>query len=100
MASVQLMIVDDDEVSREVLCLLVEAEGYGVTAVESGDAALAAVEDGARPDAILTDMQMPGITGTALAEALRAVCPAARLIGMSASGDGAAGFDGFLRKPF
>jgi CheY-like chemotaxis protein len=98
--AMQLMIVDDDEVSREVLCLLGEAEGHAVTAVDSGDAALAAVAGGARPDAILTDMQMPGITGTALAEALRAACPGARLIGMSASGDGAAGFDGFLRKPF
>jgi CheY-like chemotaxis protein len=101
MPDLHLMIVDDDEVSREVLSLLAEADGYRVTTAESGDAALAAIANGVRPDAILTDMQMPGTSGTALAEALHQACGAGiRVIGMSASGTGAPGFDGFLLKPF
>jgi CheY-like chemotaxis protein/HPt (histidine-containing phosphotransfer) domain-containing protein len=101
----RLMIVDDDEVSREVLSMLAEGEGYLVTAVEDGDAALAWLEraDALVPDAILTDLQMPGTSGTALAKALRSACgPETLLLAMSGSGpkaDDAAGYDGFLLKP-
>ncbi len=53
--------------------------------------------------AILSDMQMPGTSGTALAEAMRALCPQSVIIGMSASkpaGGMLKGFDAFLLKPF
>jgi len=101
MPDLHLMIVEDDDVSRAVLGLLAEAEGYRVTSADSGDAALSAIANGVRPDAILADMQMPGTSGPALAEALHQACgPGVRVIGMSASGTGAPGFDGFLLKPF
>ncbi len=48
-------------------------------------------------------MQMPGMTGTALAEAVRALCPQSVIIGMSATkpvGGMPRGFDAFLLKPF
>lgn len=100
------MIVDDDELSRDLLTVLLEAEGYLVDVAESGDAALAALQtDGLpRPDAVLTDVQMPGLTGTALAARLRAICDdRTRVLAMSGSRPrpGALeGFDTFLLKPF
>ena len=36
----QILVVDDDEVSREVLALLLHSAGYAVETAESGDAAL------------------------------------------------------------
>lgn len=96
-----VLLIDDDAMSRELFSLLLEAEGYPVRACESGDAALEVLRaGGAQPDAILSDMQMPGTAGTALAEALRALCPRSVILGMSASGGNLPGFDGFLRKPF
>ena len=98
-----LLIVDDDELSREVLALLATEAGYEVTLAESGVDALETLGD-APPAIILSDMQMPGLTGDSLARLLRAHCGAGMvLLAMSGSQpapDQLAGFDGFLLKPF
>lgn len=105
-ASVQILVVDDDEVSRDVLRLLLEGEGYAVETADSGDAALAhlASADNALPAVVLVDMQMPGTHGSELASRLRHACgDGTRLVAMSGSQpeDGlASGFDDFLLKPF
>jgi CheY-like chemotaxis protein len=101
----EVLIVDDDEVSRELLTMFVESEGYLARAVESGDEALALLKtEHAHPRAVVSDMRMPGITGPALATALRELCGSStRVIAMSGSNvrDGELeGFDGFLLKPF
>lgn len=110
----RVLLVDDDELSREVLTLLLEAEGYEVTAAESGQASIDLVEAGkeaapgqspvARPNVILTDLQMPGICGEELRARLAEICgDGATILAMSGTrpGDAAlAGFDGFLLKPF
>jgi CheY-like chemotaxis protein len=101
--AVRILIVDDDELSREVLTLLADDAGYEVDAVESGDAALEHVQR-LRPEVVLTDIQMPGIAGDELAQQLRSLCGAGTLLlAMSGSGleDGVGrNFDGFLLKPF
>jgi CheY-like chemotaxis protein len=99
----QVLVVDDDEISREVLATLIQAEGYEVETVTSGDGALRRLREfEGRPDIVLTDMQMPGTRGRELAEALRDICGGATvLLAMSGSrSDEAAAFDGFLEKPF
>jgi CheY-like chemotaxis protein len=98
-----VLLIDDDTISRELFAFLLNAEGYSVHTYENGDAALAALRaDSSQPDAVLIDMQMPGTTGTALAVAIRALCPHCVMLGMSASQQAGvpAGFDGFLLKPF
>ncbi len=101
----RILIVEDDELSREVLALLLQGGGYEVESVDSGDAALVHLETmRPLPGVVLTDMQMPGTTGDALARQLRGLCGAETLVlGMSASDsvDGTGReFDGFLLKPF
>ncbi|MDQ2835521.1 MAG: response regulator [Acidobacteriota bacterium] len=102
---VRVLVVDDDEVSREVLAALLDDAGYRVEAVESGDAAemyVRAVRP--LPEVVLADMQMPGLSGDALARQLREACGAGTvLLAMSGSApaDEVGGeFDGFLLKPF
>jgi DNA-binding response OmpR family regulator len=101
----RILIVEDDELSREILALLLHREGYEVDSVDSGDAALVHLETmRPLPGVVLTDLQMPGTTGDALAQQLRGLCGAETLVlGMSAS-ESEAGtgreFDGFLLKPF
>jgi CheY-like chemotaxis protein len=102
---VRILVVEDDEVSREVLELLLQAEGYEVESVDSGDAALVRLQTThSLPGVVLTDMQMPGTTGDALARRVRELCGVETLVfGMSASElENGAGqeFDGFLLKPF
>jgi CheY-like chemotaxis protein len=105
MTPLNILVIDDDELSRDLLALLLTREGHTVEAAGSGDAAITALDATAStPSLILVDLQMPGLSGSALARRLREVCrDTARLLAMSASAppEGSlAGFDGFLRKPF
>jgi CheY-like chemotaxis protein len=102
---VRVLIVDDDEVSREVLELLVRRAGYEVEAVESGAEALAHMEGAeTKPEVVLADLHMPGVAGDELARGMRALCGSKSLL-LAMSGSlpetgSAPGFDGFLLKPF
>ena len=104
-----ILVIDDDELSRELLSLLLDVEGYQVASVASGADGLEQLRGGQRPDVVLADLQMPGISGTELAIALRTALPlGVPVLAMSGSDsrpEGAAlaappGFDGFLLKPF
>ena len=67
-----VLIVDDSKSSRMVLRAMLEHLGCRVTEAESGEAALQAV---ARDtfDALLTDMNMNGMSGLEIARAIRAL---------------------------
>ncbi len=101
----RVLVVDDDEVSREVLKVLLQGAGYEAEAVDSGDAALLHLR-AARllPEVVLADVQMAGTSGDDLARQMRAVCEAGTvLLAMSGSeleGEAGGEFDGFLLKPF
>jgi CheY-like chemotaxis protein/HPt (histidine-containing phosphotransfer) domain-containing protein len=102
---VQILVVDDDAVSGEVLALLLHRAGYSVETVDSGDAAMLYLQTTQRqPDVVLADLQMPGTTGKELARRMRALCgPATTMLAMSGSApddDSAGEYDGFLLKPF
>jgi len=107
---VRVLIVDDDAIMGELLDALLTAEGYRVTHAVSGEEALhLARRSELKPDIILCDIQMPGMRGGELAEALTAMrangaLPAASVIlamsGSSPQPDELRSFDGLLRKPF
>ena len=99
----RLLLVEDDAATREVLTLLLEGEGWRVTAVESGEAALASVAEVVPvPLMVLCDLRLPGICGEALASALReALGEDAVVMAMTATASAAAtGYDGVAIKPF
>jgi CheY-like chemotaxis protein len=102
----RLLLIEDDELSREVLTLQMTAQGYQVEPVESGDAALLQLEQMQHrlPDAVLTDLQLPGTSGQDLLHRLRTIIDTGTpLLAMSASqpeDEILSGFDGFLLKPF
>ena len=101
----RVLAVDDSSVIREILIASLEAAGYSVEAVANGHAALAAASREAF-DAVILDVDMPGIDGLAVGRALR-LDPRTRLsmIAMHTSLDEAAvrtgfdGYDAFLPKP-
>ena len=102
------LVVDDDALSRDLLTVVLESEGCEVEVAASGEAAVTRLGAGKAgrpiPDVVMTDIQMPGLTGEALARAMKPLLPAATmLLAMSGSQPPApvlAGFDGFLLKPF
>jgi CheY-like chemotaxis protein len=71
-----VVYVDDDEVMVVTVQALLKRAGYRVSGFGSGDAALAAIS--ARPniyDAVVTDFNMPTMSGIDLAAALKRVKP-------------------------
>ena len=59
---VRILAVDDTQANLDVLCELLEAEGYTISVAPSGEIALQIVGR-VKPDLILLDVMMPGMDG-------------------------------------
>jgi two-component system response regulator AtoC len=68
--SMNILVVDDDRVTRELLRAMLERDGYRVTLAESGEEALARVKDFQFP-IILSDINMVGLDGIRLLAELK-----------------------------
>ncbi len=65
-----IMVVDDEENLLELVRGILEAEGFDVITVESGEGCLNKLKT-AKPDLILLDMMMPGMSGREVCEKIR-----------------------------
>ena len=103
----RILLADDEPLVRNAVAARLEAAGGHVTPLPSGDALLDALATGPRPDAIITDLAMPGLDGSKLIQALEATvpgCPILLITGFSGQ-DISSAFSGkskhrLLRKPF
>lgn len=101
-----LLIVEDDGSIREGLIELFEAQGFVVTAVTSGDDALARLEAGGL-DVVLLDVMMPGPNGFEVLARTRARGDDVPILLLTARGAEEdivrgleAGADDYVTKPF
>ena len=69
--SQRVLLVDDSPFFRNLLTPLLSVAGYDVTAVENASEALALCEAGEDFDIIVSDIEMPGMSGFDFAEAVR-----------------------------
>ena len=103
----RVLVVEDDATNLELTIVLLEEAGYEALTATSAEAALrlAAAE---RPDLILMDLQLPGMTGYEAARRLKAdpttaAIPVVALTADAKRGTEArakgAGCDGYLTKP-
>ncbi len=105
-AARRILVVEDNDDSRTMLCTLLRAEGHTVSEASDAASALAAIET-ARPDAALVDIGLPGMSGYTLVRQLRErLGRGALLIALTGYGGDAdrrraleAGFDLHLVKP-
>lgn len=67
----QVLMVDDSSFFRNMLKPLLSAAGYAVTTVATADDALKLREKGAQFDAIISDIEMPGMDGFEFASVVR-----------------------------
>jgi CheY-like chemotaxis protein len=103
-----VLLVDDEEVVRALARQLLRGAGYTVLEADSAAAALgAAAGREGRIDLLLTDVMMPGMTGTELADRMRSASPGLRVLFISghveslpARGEGDGREEHLLRKPF
>lgn len=103
-----ILVVEDEEPLRGLFVMMLEGLGYRVKAAANGGEALIAIEEeGLRPDLLITDMVMPGMSGRTLAGRLSGVQPGLKVLFTSGYTDSTivrhGGLDpetAFLQKPF
>jgi two-component system cell cycle sensor histidine kinase/response regulator CckA len=103
----RILLVEDNEIVRGPVTLLLQALGYDVVSAAGPTEALELAADGAAIDLLLTDVVMPGMNGRQLAERLREQRPELKVLFMSGYTDDAVIARGvidhqmkFLQKPF
>lgn len=69
----RLLFVDDSAFFRNMLLPVLKAAGYEVTVAESASAGLSLVREGRSFDVVVSDIEMPEMSGFEFAEALRAM---------------------------
>lgn len=101
-----ILIVDDDPGIRTVVRLLLEARGYTVEEAASGYEAIDMLSRELKPDLIILDIMMPGMSGVEACTSLRELtnAPVLFLTAKTQEQDKlrayANGGDDFLGKPF
>lgn len=109
---IKVLVVDDNDAARELLCTMLASVSSDVTAVGSGKAALerfAEAAAGGGFDLVVVDSRMPGLDGIEIVQRLRQRQPSAQTPAIlmvtacdpeEARGDAmASGIDGFITKP-
>ena len=67
----RVLLVDDSPFFRNLLTPLLSVAGYDVTAVDGGQSALTLRDSGEQFDVIVSDIEMPGMSGFEFAERVR-----------------------------
>ncbi|MFZ1377093.1 MAG: PAS domain S-box protein [Geothrix sp.] len=70
-----ILVIDDDELIQITLAELLRSMGHVPTLAASGEEALQCLEEGLRVEAVLLDLNMPGLGGAGTLPLLRAAYP-------------------------
>jgi len=103
----RVLIVDDEEVLRDVLDAVLRREGFDIITAASGEEALSVLDSTEEVDLVILDVMLPGISGIDTLRAMRISNPALPVIVITAfsSIDGAIeamkqGAFHYIPKPF
>ena len=100
-----VLVVDDQEPVRRFVARALCRSGFTVHEADGPDQALDLVAEGLQPDALLSDIQMPGLEGPQLAERIREHRPGIPVLFMSGLGADEIRWSSedrsaFIQKPF
>ena len=103
----RILVVDDDQSSRELLARILTSAGHHVTALADGREAVSALDAGDPPDLVVSDIRMAEMDGLQVIDAFRERAPETPVILVTAFGniDGALeairrGAADYLSKPY
>lgn len=105
---IRVLVVEDEQHLADGLRFNLEAEGYDVNVVDTGEAALALLSAGTQPfDAVILDIMLPGVDGFHVMSEMRRHGQFIPTLMLTARGHPddvlhgfAAGADDYLTKPF
>jgi two-component system, NtrC family, response regulator GlrR len=102
----KVLLVDDDLEILRLISIRLTGAGYQVTALDSAEKALASLQQ-TRPNIVVTDLKMSGMSGMALFDAVQKINPALPVIVLTAHATvpdaveaTKRGVFGYLTKPF
>ena len=95
----QILVVDDEPSIRESLGMLLAAAGYDVAEAENGVIALSHLNRTV-PDLIVTDLNMPQMSGLELISHVRSLYPSVSIVAMSGDYEGEAVPAGIIADRF
>jgi CheY-like chemotaxis protein len=99
-----LLVVEDDDILREIVRLVLAGEGYAIVLARSGEKGLAVIAEGAGLDGLYTDINLPGpVDGWTVGEVFCRSWPPKPIVYASARDWANARImppGVFLRKPF
>lgn len=78
-----VLVVDDEPNMRDILRRILEKEGYQVITAPDGETALRLIKKN-KPDLVLLDLMMPGISGRDVCRNARKFSPSTRVIYLTA----------------
>ena len=81
----KVLVVDDKELMRDSVAAILSRKGHAVVTAPDAKAALARIAD-KRPEAVVTDLQMPGMNGLELLEEIRRIDAELPVVFMTAFG--------------
>ena len=104
--TITILVVDDEQMMRDLLTKILARDGYQILTAEDGQAALEML-DQHQIDLIISDMKMPRLNGFELLKIVKKDYPTIGMIMMTAYGDTYTvkdalllGADEYLTKPF
>jgi two-component system response regulator PilR (NtrC family) len=74
-----ILVIDDEKDLREILKKILSAEGYDVTIVADGEAALGKFKEKLF-DLIVTDLRMPGLKGIDMPSSIERIHPQVKVV--------------------
>ena len=104
----RVLLIEDEPNIAEAIRFILSRDGWEVTVEENGALALPRVAD-VKPDLVILDLMLPGMSGLEILSSLRAdpATEALRVLMLTAKGQGRdreaaerAGVSAFMSKPF
>ncbi len=88
MENKRILVIDDDDFVRTVVCKGLRTRGYRVLEAANGELGMSLIERGENPDLVITDIVMPEKDGLETILELRKKCPGIKVIAISGAGYG------------
>ena len=100
-AMAHVLVVEDHALVRQFLTMVIGSAGFRVTTADTGDDALALLEQGLEVDMLLSDIRMPGsVDGLQLARWARARRPDMAILLQTGFSEGPVEEFRVLQKPY
>ena len=100
----KLLVIEDDDLVREIIIRVMGYLGYQVTSASNGKDGIGLLDDGQPPDVIISDTNMPIMDGNEVAEYIRKSSHYKAIPMIAITGDTTyvkkGLFNNVLRKPF